>query len=216
MFLPISPAQEPLDTQVRIAVISPYLYRLIFLCLNHLVGKISPSFFTPLSASTFCPPYGTAEHHLSRCSPSPCKDSSLQRHLQPELIPPVLAWSCLAIAAFCWKLATPRCRERQDTRKLASNPSLPWDCVQTDLAMSLASHEHRGETARWANVKYEAKRLRETAELFRWSAAESSGCFIPFSSLWKPWLAATRSHGCTSHWLHNLVPECFRGAAAVF
>lgn len=121
--------------------------------------------------------------------------------------------------AFCRKMAgaaaAPSYRESRDTGKLANNPNPPWECVQTDLAASLASQSSGRKTT---TSKCGTRREEDegTAELFRWSEAGSSGCFTPFSFLWKPWLTVIRSHGCTSQLLHNFVPGGLRGCVLFF
>lgn len=111
--------------------------------------------------------------------------------------------------------SAPSYRESQDTGKLANNPNPPWECVQTDLAMRLAS-QSSGRNTTTSKCKTWREEDEETAELYRWSEAGSSGCFTPFSFLWKPWLTVIRSHGCTSQLLHNFVPGGLRGCVLFF
>lgn len=73
-----------------------------------------------------------------------------------------------------------------------------------------------GRNTTTSKCKTRSEEDKETGELFRWSEAGSSGCFTPFSFLWKPWLTVIRSHGCTSQLLHNFVPGGLRGCVLFF
>lgn len=201
------PSTEPHSTPVCSAIISSCFYRLVFFFLNCEWGRFSLLLFRPFKS----PHLVCLKTSLSKVSPKPL---TLQSPLETGPMPPVLSWPCLLLeddrAA-----SAPSYRESQDTGKLANNPNPPWECVQTDLAMSLAS-QSSGRNTTTSKCKTRREEDGKTAELFRWSEAGSSGCFTPFSFLWKPWLTVIRSHGCTSQLLHNFVPGGLRGCVLFF
>lgn len=140
-------AQEPPNTLVCFAMISSYFYRLLFFCLNCLVSKISLSpLSSGLSVSTSCLSQDTTFQG------QPAEPFTAGTNPTPYLVDPT--WPYQSFAGR-WP-GLPQLQAAGKARtwgKLASNPNLPWDCVQTDLAASLASQELPGRNTMMSKCK---------------------------------------------------------------
>lgn len=126
--------------------------------------EVSPSSFSPgLSISGPSAPRAAAERRLSRSSHSPSPVRVAASHPTLCLLNP--AWPHQPFAG------RPLLQEAGKARTQGSwlsNPNPSWDCLQTDLAMSLASRELPGRNTTTSNCKTQ----REEAERKQLSFAD--------------------------------------------